>query len=164
MSKIIYVVVWHRGEYDEACSGNSIATHDKVKAEKYIADKMNWHNLRVICSAKVREFARQWGLDNPRPVYSGERKEAKRWPAGLKESEITVEMRQERNDVILFNQKLDEEHTILCDLWRNKEQEAKRQFVASLNISDGKVAESLVYNDYYDYNIPEYKIEELEVI
>lgn len=86
----------------------------KEKAERCIQEKKNQFALNRNIHNSYKEFVRLYEKDNPYPTQSKKYKVAPKWQTGLKASEITEEMRAERNAVKEYNDQIIMEHNLTC--------------------------------------------------
>lgn len=106
-------------------------------------------NRHIALSKKINDFKNKWREENP-PPYLAQLHKIKKWPAGLKQSEITEEMRAERDHLKKLNKEIVKTNRSISDkydqkmiddleVWANKDPE----------LSNGKYKK---INDYIHYN------------
>lgn len=80
---------------------------------------------------RTADYRSEWEANNPSPILDrSEWREIKKWKAGLRQDEITQEMRDEREATKAHNQALSEAHTKLMDEWHERRRDAMRQWIA----------------------------------
>lgn len=97
-------------EYDEPV----VASFDRTKCEQYVAEHQAESaefirladELNKLYSSKLKDDPYGGGIE-----YSSPLKDKPRWPSGLKQHEITQEMRDERKQVEEYNTRLMEERS-----------------------------------------------------
>lgn len=129
----------------------------KKEAEKHAEKRKALHILKN----ELEAFSEQYNKNNPFPVYPTLEK-IKKWDSGLRENEITDEMRAERNEVKARNEVKKMEYEILHSEWRNKYLEAEKQFFETKGIKDEDIISEI--KDYRHCDNPEYEIGYLEFI
>ncbi len=97
MSKI-FVVVASGGKYEDAWRRPVLASHDKDKVQFYVDAKVRERAVITDIKTRHRDAIRAWVNANPEPAILDYTLPDKPWPlwTGLKEKEITQEMRNTR--------------------------------------------------------------------
>jgi hypothetical protein len=143
-----------------------VATYEPDKAQRFIRlckrkDKL--HDLRVHA---LQLFDNKYRADNPRPEMDySVLKERVRWPSGLKQSEITQEMRDERNAIEAHNRAAWDAHAVLTQAWEEKFEAARIAFLLAAKVPKKK-HHNLMHGSHYKKRSEnrKYKIKELKVI
>jgi hypothetical protein len=93
---IMFILVSHGGEYDEAWECNLAASRDKSKLEARIVELTAENQARVAWKDKLRVFFTEFVNANPKRESTVVRYAKKAWPSGIGQHQITPEMRAER--------------------------------------------------------------------
>lgn len=109
---IIYIVKTSGGRYDETWSHVVHAWTNMLDADAHVARLEAQATLDREVEASIAEFRLKYQATNPAPVFPSPpaSRNYPRWPSGIKQQDITVEMRAERNAILSENQILSEQY------------------------------------------------------
>lgn len=85
-----------------------------------VIEKLKEKDAKLIAlSDKIDDFKNKWREENP-PPYLAQLHKIKKWPAGLKQSEITQEMRSERDNLKKLNKEIAETNRSISNKYDQK--------------------------------------------
>lgn len=117
---IVYLVVEYGGEYEDKWSTNVKAYYERAKAEQFIIDwKIEQESLERKAET-LMSFRQQYVTDNPKYIGYEHLEEIPRWKPGIAQTEITFEMRAERDEIKARNVERDKRNTEREDSWNAK--------------------------------------------
>lgn len=107
----IYIVVESGGEYEDAWRGNLVAFNNRASAEAYIANSIAEHEKHAAQQKSLYEHFKAWEAKVPPVDYTPYASiKPPRWPSGIKEKDITPEMRAERKRILAENIEKDQRY------------------------------------------------------
>lgn len=125
-----YLIVEEGGDYDDHYEHVLGVCMDRDRAQIHCDDFTRIQKNRVELAEKLYEFHDSWIKE-----HSGERCSAQeyvevpRWPAGLAEKYITLEMREERERLNKRNQEISAENVEADKPWLAAMEEARQRFL-----------------------------------
>jgi hypothetical protein len=144
-----------------------VATYEPDKAERYIRRRKALDKLHDRRHSALELFDNKYRAENPRPSwdeYIPQMLERVRWPAGLRQQDITPEMRAERERILVHNKRVSDEHSARDKEWDEKFQAARRHFLTVARVPKKKQDHFLGYCHTKRAEEYKYKIKELKVI
>jgi hypothetical protein len=169
MSDTIFILIGRSGEHWERSRWTVCASHDREKLEKRSKKLLAKYRLNMHYYRLREDFCGKWHDENPMPPTEGY-VDIPRWESGLRQEQITKEMRDERNRLIEENNQrlarnkvIDDAHDALYDA-------AVRAFFRDLLKSkatdpdelDDKSVDRILELSWREE--PEYTVETLEII
>lgn len=124
----IYLIYSNTSQYE---SSNELLGYKNTESEaKAIVTTLKEHytKAREFMDNVIEPAQKEYKKLNPPPV-SPKHIDHPRWPSGIGQSDITQEMRDERQSIIDQNTKNSEAYELLYHAWNAKEKEYIQQFV-----------------------------------
>lgn len=144
-----------------------VATYEPDKAERYIRRRKALDKLHDRRHAALDLFDKKYRAENPYPSWDEYRPQMlvrAKWPSGLRQQDITPEMRAEREQIDAHNKRVSDEHTALVKAWDEKFEAARRHFLTVAKVPVKKQDHFLGYCHTKRAEEYKYKIKELKVI
>lgn len=124
---------------------------DKIDPNTVLEKLKREDDKRIALSNKIYDFKNKWREENP-PPYLAQLHKIKKWPASLKQSEITEEMRSERDHIKKLNKEIAKTNRSISDKYDQKMiNDLEEWFKDDPDFSDGeyKNIESYIYPKSY---------------
>lgn len=162
----IFIVVRTTDDGGDIYRSSIKASLDKDKVEAFVAEQIENDTIRGERLHALSKFDEEWATEHPCPPFP-ELKKITRWQPGLRDSEITPEMRAERNALEEENEALKAAYHTLSEKWDTERMAALKEFATTkLKFPEDEVeslVDDLLYG-HFRYSRRYYKIEEVELI
>ncbi len=161
----VFLVNKFGGEYEDRYDYVVAIFYDEEKAKEYIVERREKLAKKIEDIEAVKAFETEYINTHPYLKYEGpETKNWPRWPAGTRECDITVEMREERDRIKRENEAIGEEKTRLRKIWSDAFDVAQREFINSLGIPEKDHDQYNGYCTSWIYDPPDFNIKPFKVI
>jgi hypothetical protein len=137
MSITVHLVIRITGEYDEYRERPVHGWTNKERAEEHISTLQKEQEIHNDTYDKLLAFRSAWETENPAPTLSTHKLLRKvKWPSGLRREQITDEMRNERQRVEDYNQKVYDAHGEECGVWYQLQRETELAFLKQIGATE----------------------------
>jgi hypothetical protein len=159
----MYLVMRIRNDSGEISSCPIVVSDDRTKLEGFITERkkqdIRFEKLFLLMS----EWSNQYSEHHPKPVI-GEIFAWPRWEAGMKENQITPEMRAERNRIKEANAKTLEVGQQLQDKYNEQKKVDRAAYIETLKLTDEEREFLEDHPLWFSAEEFSYQIEEIDVI
>jgi hypothetical protein len=146
----MFVLMEIVGEHYDASTDATVCSNDRSKLDAYITDFEKKRAVKIAFGEKLWNFYQAFVVANPQPESTMSVKDVPRWKTGLSQSQITPDMRAERNAVQEHNDAVRADQVRLHNEWNEQvwipaykaflvENGKKVPEVIDLNKSHGKI-------------------------
>lgn len=156
----MFILVRSGGQWEDSWKENVAVSASKIKLERYQKRLEEEDALHASNQEKISEYMNTLE-DTFRDIDQEDPIPRPKWKAGLAESEITPEMRKQRDEIDEQNRLIHERNTLKINEWYAKREQAMKEYALSLGIPETEVD---LYDMYGRVEGVYYDIEEVAEI